>query len=249
VIEKLEYFKDPNFKFDEDTHTYTYCDASGKPIQFFQSVTQFISTFKKPFDSDFWANKKAKQLGVHKSVILNEWKNTADIAVKLGSNVHKWIELYYNGENPPLPEHPEENFRVSSFLDLYEKRLNVFKPIGQEIRLFSRKWGIAGTTDALFELTQKYYVGDYKTNKKFTTDADPKGRYSKLLWPFDDLWDNSLNGYSIQLSMYRLMLEEAGFETHGSFLIWIGPSKPMLYKSVDLRDRLRIYLEKNTPIL
>lgn len=249
MIERLEYFKDPKFKFDEATHTYTYCNDAGKPIQFFQSVTQFISTFKKPFDSDFWAAKKAKERGVNKSVILNEWKQTSDTALTLGSTVHKWIEDYNNGDNPPIPEDPEVNFRVSSYIDLHQEKLHVFSHVGQEVRLFSRKWGIAGTTDSLLSLNSKYYVGDYKTNKKFTTDDDPKGKYSKLLYPFEDLWDNSLNGYSIQLSMYRLMLEEAGFETHGSFLIWIGPSKPKLYKSVDLRDRLRTYLEKNTPIL
>jgi hypothetical protein len=68
----------------------------------------------------------------------------------------------------------------------------------------------------------------------------------KLLYPFEDLWDNSVNGYSIQLSMYRLIMqEEAGFETKGAFLVWIGPNgKPELHKIVDLRDRLYSFLQK-----
>jgi hypothetical protein len=49
--------------------------------------------------------------------------------------------------------------------------------------------------------------------------------------------------------MYRLMLqEEAGFETKGAFLVWIGPNeKPQLHKTVDLRERLYNYLQKNNP--
>lgn len=244
----LNYFIDPNFRFDEESHTYTYLDPqTGKPVQTFKSVTGFLSQFKPEFNSDFWAKKKAQSTGKTKQDILNEWQKTSEIAMDLGTAVHKWIEDYYNGTNPPLPEDPIILSRVNSFLSLYEERLHKLTPVKQEFRLFSRKWGLAGTTDALFRMGQDYYVGDWKTNKKFTTDRDPKGKYKKLLWPFDDLWENSLNVYSIQLSLYRLILqEEAGFETKGAFLVWIGPeSKPSLHKTVDLRERLYTFLQKN----
>ena len=53
MIEKLEYFKDPCFKFDPISHSYTYVNLdTGKPIQIFESVSGFISQFKPPFDSD-----------------------------------------------------------------------------------------------------------------------------------------------------------------------------------------------------
>jgi hypothetical protein len=43
-----------------------------------------------------------------------------------------------------------------------------------------------------------------------------------------------------------ILQEEAGFETAGAFLVWIGPnSKPELHKIVDLRDRLYDFLQKN----
>lgn len=245
---KLQYFEDPNFRFNEKTHSYVYLDPStGKPVQAFTSVTGFISRFKKKFDSDFWANKKAKQLGKTKDEVLLEWKQTADTAVDLGTAVHKWIEDFYNGSDPPDPDHPRVLERVQRFRELHSARLNKLSPIRQEFRVFSRKWGIAGTTDAIFRLGENYYLGDWKTNKKFTTDLHPKGRYSRLLYPFEDLWDNALNSYSIQLSLYRLILqEEAGFLTNGAFLVWIGPeNKPELHKTLDLRDRLYSYLQKN----
>jgi ATP-dependent exoDNAse (exonuclease V) beta subunit len=247
---KLQYFLDPNFKFDEASHIYTYLDSNTrKPIQIFKSVTGFLSQFKEKFDSDRVAAMVAKKKGVSKASILNEWKETSDAAMDLGTIVHKWIEDYYNGSNPEMPTHPEVLKRVNRFLELQAERLHKLTPVHQEFRLFSRKWGLAGTMDALFKMGDDYYVGDWKTNKKFTSDADMShDKYAKkLLYPFEDLWDNSVNGYSIQLSMYRLIMqEEAGFETKGAFLVWIGPNeKPKLYKTVDLRDRLYTFLQKN----
>ncbi len=245
---KLDYFRDPNFIFDEASHTYSYLNPdTGRPVQTFKSVTGFLGQFKKPFDSEMIAGIVAKKRGVSKKIILAEWKEISDIALKLGTNVHKWIEDYYNGENPELPTVENEYERVQMFLKLYEDKLHKFKPLHQEFRVFSRKWGLAGTLDALFQLNDGIYVGDWKTNKKFTTDLQPEGRKQKLLYPFDDMWDNSLNGYSIQLSMYRLMLqEESGYETNGGFLVWIGPNgKPEMHKIVDLRDRLYNFLQKN----
>ena len=245
---KLEYFKDPNFVFDEARHSYSYLNpVTGKPVQTFQSVTGFLSQFKKPFNSEMIAAMVAKKRGTSKRVVLAEWKETSDIALTLGTNVHKWIEDYYNGLDPDMPTCERELDRVNKFLSLYSEKLNKFTPVHQEFRIFSRKWGLAGTLDILFKLNDGRYVGDWKTNKKFTTDTDPEGRRQKLLYPFDDMWDNSLNGYSIQISLYRLMLqEESGYETHGGFLVWIGPNgKPELHKIVDLRDRLYTFLQKN----
>lgn len=246
---KLDYFLDPNFVFNEASHTYTYLDPSTKkPVQTFTSVTGFLSQFKPEFNSELIAKQVAKRRGVHHSAVLNEWKQISDTALDLGTRLHKWIEDFYNGLNPALPTNDDTLLeRVLSFKALHESTLHKFTPVRQEFRVFSRKWGIAGTIDAIKKLNQSYYVGDWKSNKKFTNDDHPEGRRQKLLYPFDDMWDNSINGYSIQLSLYRLILqEEAGFLTNGGFLVWIGPSsKPEMHKIVDLRDRLYNFLQKN----
>ena len=52
MLDKLDYFRDPNFVFDPIEHSYTYLNPeTGKPIQIFESVSGFISQFKKPFDA------------------------------------------------------------------------------------------------------------------------------------------------------------------------------------------------------
>jgi hypothetical protein len=92
-----------------------------------------------------------------------------------------------------------------------------------------------------------FLIGDWKTNKDFKDDTHPKGRFKKLLHPFSDLYENSHNEYSIQLSLYRLILEdEIGIETDGGFLVHLGPGGvSKIYPMKDLRERLKIYLQHN----
>lgn len=247
MLSKLNYFRDPNFVFNENEHSYTYINKeTGLPIQIFETVSGLVSQFKKPFDAETISKFVAKKRNVSQSDILLEWENTKIEGLTLGSTVHNWIEDHYNGKNPALPECEKAVYRINQFKHLKENKLKNLNPIEQEFRLFSRKWGIAGTLDVLFELNGKYYVGDWKTNKKFTHDSHEDGKRSRMLHPFNDLYDNSVNGYSIQISTYRLLLEEAGFKTEGGFLIWLGPDGSELHKTIDLRDRIREYLDSNS---
>lgn len=248
MLEKLKYFDDPNFRYDHASHSYVYVSSStGKPIQIFEPVSGFISQFKIPFDSERISKYVAKKQGRTQQEVLDEWKATAKEGTDLGSSMHEWIEEFYKGSDPGMPSDNEKLMqRITSFKKLYESRLHKIIPVKQEFKVFSRKWGIAGTLDGLFGMNSLFYVGDWKSNKKFTDDTTSDGKRQKLLPPFDDLWDNSLSGYSLQVSTYRLILEEeAGFETAGGFLVWIGPKEAKMYKAYDLRDRLRSYLNEN----
>lgn len=246
----LDIFNDPNFSFDENSHTYTYNDKENNIIQTLESVTSFINRFKEKKDWNQIAKKFAFKNNKKPEDVLNEWKNKSEVAIDLGKIVHKWIEDFYKGMNPDIPE---ESFfdtritdRINQFKKIYFKKLSKLTPIKQEFRIFSKKWNIAGTTDIIFNSSIGYLVGDWKTNENFTTNDHPKGKYNKLLYPFNDLWENNLNVYSIQLSLYRLILEEeASFKTKDSFLVWIGPEEPKIFKALDLRDRLYDYLNKN----
>lgn len=245
MIECLEYFKDPNFKFDEDSHTYTYVNPENGLIdQIFESVSSFIDQFKPPFDENI-SKYVAKSRGVTQQEILNEWKQLGIKGKTVGTEVHKWIEDFYNGLDPKLPDDETSFKRVELFKKVYEEKLYKMKPIAQELRVFSKKWGIAGTIDIIFEMDGKFYIGDWKTNKDFKDDDHPKGRRNKLFSPFDNLWNNNLNGYSLQVSTYRMILEEAGFKTEGAFLISLSNSGYKLYKALDLVEPLKEEIEKN----
>lgn len=247
IERKLAVFKDPSFKFIESDHTYSYNGVKYDP------VTTFKAQFKIPFDREYWANRKAAERNIDVSVIKAEWAEKALIGTTLGTNVHKWIEDFWSGLRPLVPEDPEIKSRVSKFMKLYREKFYKLVALQPELKIFSKKWRLAGTIDQPFLMLDEvsgeilFLIGDWKTDKEFKDDNHPKGRYKKLLHPFADLWENSLNEYSIQLSLYRLILEdELGIETHGGFLIYLGPDDDgKIYPIKDLRERLRVYLEHN----
>jgi len=241
VKQKLEFWKDSNFKFDEAKHVYTYGKDS------FISVTTFVHDFVPEFDADYHAARIAEKEGVHFDEIKQRWADIAKIACDLGTSTHLWIENFYNGLEQPYPEDPMVVERIEKFNKIYDSWLKKFVPIAQELRLFSRKWQIAGTMDALFYYppAKTIFVGDWKTNKIYRHDNHEKGTYNKMLPPFEDMWVNEHNSYSVQVSLYRLLLAENGIETNGAFLCHIGPNEqePKIWQAKDLRKPLKEYLD------
>ena len=235
---QLDCFEDIKFEFDPVAHRYTY---EGEP---FISVTRFIQQFHKPFEQDYWSKKKAEQAGVPQDWILAEWKKLNDYANEVGTDTHQWIEDYFNQIWKPLPNNLDVIHRINKFNKIYAKQLHKLEPLKFEVRVFSPKWKIAGMIDSLFIYRGKIYILDWKTNKDFTDDNHQKGTYEKLLAPFQDHFKNHLNEYSIQLSLYSLILEEWGFQVGGAYIVHIGPGDEdaELYKVVDMRDNLKLFL-------
>ena len=238
ILEQLECFNDSDFIFDPDAHKYTYHGEQ------FISVTQYIQKFHKPFETEFWSKKKAEQRGVDQEVILQEWKKLNNYANEIGTDTHQWVEDYFNQIWKPIPSNLDLIHRINKFNKVFAKYLHRLEPIKFEVRIFSKKWKIAGMIDSLFLYKGKIYILDWKTNKQFTNDDHPKGRYEKLLEPFDQYWANHHNEYSIQLSLYALILEECGFEVGGAYLVHIGPGDEdaSLIKAKDMRNELKLSL-------
>jgi ATP-dependent exoDNAse (exonuclease V) beta subunit len=239
ILEKLEEFNDPDFKFEPKYHKYTYLGDQ------FISVTKFIQQFHEPFDSDFWSKKKADQRGVDQEVIQNEWKKLNDYANEVGTDTHQWIEDYFNKLWKPIPSNLDLIHRINKFNKIFAQHLHKLEPLKFEVRVFSKKWKIAGMIDSLFLYKGKIFILDWKTNKQFTSDDHPKGKYQKLLEPFEEHYKNHLSEYSIQLSLYSLILEEWGFEIGGAYLVHIGPGDEdaELHKVIDMREKLRMFLD------
>lgn len=236
VKQKLNIFKDNNFKFDPVEHIYRYND------KVMYGCTSFLQRFVKPFDSEYWAQKKADQEGITKEEMLAQWDAKRDRSCDLGHMVHEYIENFYQYEQTDLTTDEEANERIVKFHDIYEQRLKVLTPIASEIKVFSKRWNIAGTIDQLYYHEGQIIIGDWKTNAKIKTDDD--FCFGWLLAPFNKLKDNELNKYSLQISIYRLILEEMGIPTHYGFICHIpdkGDSK--IYKLKDLRAEIKYYLD------
>ncbi len=237
LLKQFECFDDPEFKFDPGEHKYTYDGDQ------FISVTTFIQRFHKPFDSQYWSKRKAEEAGVPQDWILNDWKKLNDYANEIGSDTHNWIEDYFNQKWNKLPTNLDLINRINKFNVIYAKQLWKLEPLVFELRVFSKKWKIAGMIDALFLYQGKIYIVDYKTNKNFTTDENLKYK-ERLLPPFENYYKTHLNEYSIQISLYALILKEWGFDVGGGYLVYIGPDEEeaKMYKCVNMMDLLKVYL-------
>lgn len=238
IIQKLDTsFNDPEFKFDPIMHKYTYRG------EFFIPVTRFIQQFHKEFDSDYWSEKKAKERDIPKSEVLKEWRIINERANYVGTETHKWIENYFNKVYQEIPTDLDVIKRINKFNFVFGRHLHKLTPIKFEQRVFSRKWKIAGTIDSLFLYNGKIYIIDYKTNKEFTNDENLVYK-EFLLEPFDQFYKTSLNEYSIQVSLYTLILREYGIDVSGGYLLHIGPGdeEAKLHKCVNMVDILEKYL-------
>jgi len=237
VLEKLSYFDDKNFVFDEPSHTYRY---NG---ELYFGTTSFLERFVKQFDSDYWSKKKADDEGITQEEMLKRWDAKRDRSCDLGHTTHSYIENFYEYGKTDYTDDEEANKRIDKFHLIYESRLKTLTPIKSEQRVFSKKWKLAGTIDQLYIMDNMVIMGDWKTNQKIKTDKDFAFEY--LLPPFNKFKANEINKYSLQLSIYQLILEEAGIFIDYAFICHL-PEKgdPKIYKMKDFKPQLRAYLDK-----
>ena len=73
--------------FSEKEHTYT--DDLGN---LYTSTTTLIHKYVKPFDTDFWAEKKAKDLGKSAEEVKQMWKDITKEACDNGNEKHNYLE-------------------------------------------------------------------------------------------------------------------------------------------------------------
>lgn len=175
--------------FDAITHTYT--NDKG---EVYQSVSQLLGKYKKPFDTEFYSSLIAKKRGISKDVVKEEWKQNTENACNFGKNVHSIVENYLKDGTI------DDEFIISEFNKAFEYKLSNVK---SEIILWNDDYKIAGMSDIIVDVNNDFFdVLDVKTNKKF----DFHNKYGEaLLKPLDHLQNCKYSTYSLQLSLYAYM--------------------------------------------
>ena len=130
---------------------------------------------------------------------------------------------------------PEEGWLIpfapkeESILKFYSELPPSIIPVGAEFRMSSKyipkiNTKFCGTTDLLFYYDSPdnpgFIIGDWKTNEELTKDYQ-RSKGITMYPPFDDLIDEPLGHYTLQFSMYQLMLESIGLKILGRRLIWL----------------------------
>lgn len=191
--------RDKRISFISEHHQYL---IDGNPDTI--SVSELIDKFFPEFDSDYWANLKAIEKGISKNELLEEWRKNGIENALLGSDLHSQIENYYN-ELALSTKSTEFNYFLK-FIKDYPS----MKKYRSEWRIFDEEFMIAGTVDMVFKKNDNsFYLFDWKRSKK-VVDQSGNLKLENYAWAtgeLNHLGDNSYNRYSLQLNIYRRILE------------------------------------------
>ena len=97
------------------------------------------------------------------------YKTSSGQALNVGLMVHKWCEeaiLWKLGKGaaPGMPENPQAALAINAFREWV--KANEVEWMAAEKQVYSRKYGYAGTADAVARVNGEFSVIDFKTSKK-----------------------------------------------------------------------------------
>ena len=191
------YFKD--LVFNEALHKYSKENSDIK----FTSVTQYISSLKPDTFTDEFIRNYAEKNNKPFDYIKALWDVKKVVGATKGTELHYYIESWYKWgiEHDVSPLNIKEVQYFKNFLN-DNKTLSC---IQSEYRVYDEDLKFAGTIDAIMYdfKTKEYMIYDWKTNKTLAS-------FNKelLAYPFNNLRENPINDYTIQLCIYKYILEK-----------------------------------------
>ena len=254
-----------DLEFYEADHRYI---LHGKQLDSVSGISHRFES--KSFDCDSQARSYANKHGGTPEYWKRVWACNSFRATTLGTKTHAFgeslgyvrvghpelinslVSKQYNAQYDYLaPIHKSEEAAELFFNELppsYHLVLN-------EARVYSGKnpdssknlkEQICGTFDMLYyydgegdESKAGFVIMDFKTNAKLCSEYNQQ-RGITFLPPFDDMIQEEIGGYTMQLSLYALMLEDIGINIINRYIIWLKADGA--YEKIpvqDVSDRLR----------
>lgn len=255
--------------FEEGPHRYT--DSKGT---IYQSATGWIGKFSPKVDwaekakgSALKKIKKEKgaaytpseaEITLVAQQLKDEWEEKGRVngnyARTLGTQIHSVMEnLWYKKDyefderlSEEFPEMREDfEFRKNRCKEIFRRMKRIYAPVENEFIVYDQPNALCGTIDfiAYNMKTKQYEIIDWKTSKVFE-----KGNFYEeyLLPPFDDILACNTAEYSLQLSLYKYMLEKKTDIHIDKLTLFQIPGKtcalPAVHECYDLSDRLKTLL-------
>jgi ATP-dependent exoDNAse (exonuclease V) beta subunit len=230
--------RDAHIAFDEPTHKYYVNGTCQGNI----SCTGFVHEFFGHFDakktiqkmrkSANWPN--SKYFGRTDEEIMKEWSDSGKQASTAGTAMHLAIEQYmhaaYDQIDPAVKDTPEWRY----FLKFWEDHGGDLEPYRSEWEVFTdkvngqdaseRKIKLCGSIDMVYRRKSdgKFVIYDWKRSKDIKSDNP----FQSGLAPLDHLPDTNYWHYTMQLNVYKWMLENYyGLEVADLYLVILHPDK------------------------
>lgn len=196
--------KDERVRFQEEGHLYFIDGVSTDLV----SVTTFIKSFCQPFDADSVISKMQaskswgpthRYFGKTPEDIKSIWEKERDDSSTKGTALHRSIELFYNN----VPE-PIDSIEYDYFIR-FTKDHPELVPYRTEWIVYSEEHKVCGSIDmVLLNEDGTLSIRDWKRSKQIKK-TNP---FSRMKFPLDHLPDCNYYHYSLQLNLYKWILEK-----------------------------------------
>jgi hypothetical protein len=221
------------------------------------SATTFIGKYKAKFQTQLLAEKYAEKRGLDVDEVIAEWELKKDISTVKGTLIHNMAENWWNNKSFPYDSslvikkfgHDiiEENYRKCEtiFHRFYEDAKQNLIPVKMELVVCDHDYEIAGMVDCLFynKKSGMLEIWDYKTNKEIKSSNNFG---NKMLHPISHLDECEMNTYSLQLGLYKHIIQKNTNLTIGNcYLLWINENNDTykIFTCKDLHAELKLMME------
>ncbi len=223
ILEKRR--QELELNFIEEKHIYFMKDVDGVVKSNFPSVSKLIKKFHKAFDAEGMALRMSKGDPEAAKLLQEQWRKAGDLSTNMGSRVHFELESdliskydNYKEVRRPIFEIDEEQKRKSDsmigagkqFIDLMHERGAVL--LDTEIVLGDPSLQYTGQPDKTWLMMNKdktdfgFVITDWKSNQPKNFEVH---HYTgKMFAPFNEVHDNALGHYNIQLPLYGRLLNK-----------------------------------------
>ena len=218
--------RDVNISFEDIGHVYTILGKKDHT-----SVTTWIKQFFSKFNPDAVIDRmmkspkwpESKYYGKTKEDIKEEWNASGNLAAKLGTEMHKLFEDYYNG----LPVNT--TCLEYSYFEKFIADHTHLKPFRSEWTVYDEDLKISGSIDMTF-LNEDGTISIYDWKRcKSIEKTTAYRQYAKA--PIHHIPDTNFWHYTLQLNAYKMILERKyGFVVRDMFLICIHPELDETYQ-------------------
>jgi hypothetical protein len=227
--------------FYDEPHKYY---VNGKELI---SVTTLLHRYQEEFNESYWSDYKGNEFNLTPETIIRAWNFINKKGTIKGSAIHDYAENLFQNKIFEYPKQMilnqfgfdpvwEEYLTTKNHVDkFYSDVHNKLIPIRTEMVVYDKESLIGGMLDILFYniKAQEFQIWDWKTNKKFSKENKERHLLHKLYM----LEDCDLEIYSLQLEMYKQIIEKAtGIKLGKSYIVWFSHNNPS-YEIIETKNR------------
>jgi hypothetical protein len=217
--------RDDRIQFEEESHTYTI-DGVRKG---WTSCTGFLHNFfgefnadaviKKMMSSSKWSS--SKYFGMTAAAIKKQWADKGKASSEAGTRMHLDIEHFYNAMGKADTWTPNPGPEWDYFMEYQRQHGSKFVPWRTEWLIFDEEHKIAGSVDMVYMKPDgTLAIYDWKRIEELKT----VNTFQSGLGPISHLPDTNYWHYSLQLNVYRYILEKHyGFTVSELALVILHP--------------------------